>query len=189
MSIDGGTKSTRKLDYIQLSQKNIHLKAELSRYKHIVAQYQNNYHYSQLDELNSEIENLKGIVYQKEEELALLKKANIEIEEKLSILTEEQSQFGAIKSELIEKLNLVETENNRLKEENELVVLENSSLHKTLEHQEGEVGKLREALELAERDKSLFKPKKSTTTQSSKEADPSESWFLRTIKQNKDDEY
>jgi chromosome segregation ATPase len=187
MSIDGGTKATRKLDHVQLTQKIIHLKAELSRYKQIVAQYQNNYHYSQLDDLNNEIEYLKDIIKQKEEETSLLKRANIEMEEKMSILTDEKSKFGITKTELIEQLNLVKTEYNCLKEEHELVVLENTSLHKTLEHQEEEVEELRKALELTERDHSLFKPKKETS-QTSKESDHSESWFLRTIKQNKGDE-
>ncbi|MFN7253117.1 MAG: hypothetical protein ACK4M9_20440 [Anaerobacillus sp.] len=187
MSIDGGTKATRKLDHVQLTQKIIHLKAELSRYKQIVAQYQNNYHYSQLDDLNNEIKYLKDIIKQKEEETSLLKRANMDMEEKMSIIIDEKSKFSITKTELIEQLNLMKSENNRLKEEHELVVLENTSLHKTLEHQEEEVKKLREALDLAERDQSLFKPKKETS-QSSKETDPSESWFLRTIKQNKGDE-
>lgn len=188
MSIDGGTRIIRKHDNVQLKQKIIHLQAELSRYKQLVAKYQNNYHYNQLDELNSSIENLRQILKQKEEEISLLKEAKIDIEEHVKVLVEEKSQFGDNHSELIEQINVLKEENSLLKEENELVKLENISLQKTLDHQEEEVTKLRESVKTTEKEKSIFKPKKATE-QLKKENDPSESWFLRTLKQqNKEDE-
>jgi chromosome segregation ATPase len=188
MSIEGKAKSIRSLDNVQLRQKLIHLQAELSRYKQVVEKYQNNYHYNQLDDLKNDIQKLEALLQQKNEEISQLQKLNNEYEEQIKILVEEKSQFGDTYSELNEKIKQIQNENSRLIEENELVNIENTSLRKTLDDQEEEVMKLREAVEVSERDKSIFKPSK-TTGQFKKEIDPSDSWFLRTLKQqNKDND-
>ncbi|MCT8140372.1 hypothetical protein H1D32_23340 [Anaerobacillus sp. CMMVII] len=187
MSIEERIRSSRKLDNVQLKQKIIHLQAELARYKQIVTKYQNNYHYNQFDELTNEIEVLRVNLVEKEADILQLKEQKTELEAQVELLRVENTQFGDKYVQLEEQLNQLRIENSLLTDENELIKLENSSLQKTLDHQEEEVMKLREKVELAERENNIFKPKKANT-QIKKEADPTDSWFLRTLKQQSKDE-
>jgi chromosome segregation ATPase len=183
-----GNRNLSKLDNVQLKQKIIHLQAELSQYKEIVVKYQNNYHYSQVDELTNEISTLKELLNQKERECTELEKVKSDMVAHVRELGEKNSELNDMYVELKEQIENLVNENKGIMEENEMLRLENSSLQKTLDHQEEEVMKLREIVEVTERERSIFNPKKSVIDVN-QESGPTDSWFLRTIKQeNKDNE-
>ncbi|UQX55878.1 hypothetical protein M5V91_09675 [Cytobacillus pseudoceanisediminis] len=52
-------KDNGKQDYRNLQQKVIYLTAEISKYKNKIKEYQENYHYSQLETLKNENQYLK----------------------------------------------------------------------------------------------------------------------------------
>lgn len=172
--------SVSKLDDVQLKQKIIHLQAELSRYKEIVKDYQTNYHYNKLDELAKEIEKFKNSMAEKEEEVKQIKFDKKEVEEHVMLLVEKNREVDETYSELKERLEQLEKENSLLKVENEKISSENHRLQKDLEQLEEEVMKLRAEREV---EKNIFKPKRASVS-FKKEGEGSDSWFLRTIKQN-----
>lgn len=184
MSRDLQQKSTSRLDNVQLKQKIIHLQAELSRYKDIVVKYQNNYHYNQLDELNNEITDLKNSLADKEKECAELKNVKDEIEANVKGLIEKSSGFNDTNVELTAQIKSLTEEHEGVKEENELLKIENSNLQKTIETQEEEVKKLKELVEVhgTEKEKDQFEGKRSSVHVKGG-GDTTDSWFLRSIKQ------
>lgn len=182
MSIEKGIKSIGKFDTVQLKQRIIHLQAELSRYKQMVENYQNNYHYNQLEELKTEMAMLSEFLIQKDEEIAQMQKIKTENEEYVKVLIEEKSQFDDTYLELNERIQQLENENSRFKEEIDLLNVENNNLRNSLNDQENEMEKFREVIRLGEGNKSSLQPKK-TTVDYKKETDPADSWFLRTLKQ------
>lgn len=184
--INHDPKSVRGLDQVQLKQRVIHLQAEVSRYRQVVEKYQNNYHYNQLDELKEKLTKQEELLVEKDEEIAKLTNLNLEIKNHVKALAEEKSQFGDSYSQFQDQLEQVRRETERLKEENELLNLENTSLKKTVDHQEEELMKLREEVELSKKE-SIFKTKRATV-HGKQEENSAESWFIRTLKQqNKDD--
>lgn len=177
MSTSDKNRPRQKLNNVQLKQKVIYLQAELSRYKEVVLNYQNNYHYSQLESLNKELQLLKEKLIEKEEKIEELIAGKKDIEEHVKQFTLEKSQLNESYTQIEGQKSQLEKDNMQLKEEKKVLMSENESLRETIK-------KLEKRFVIGQ-EKSVFNPKNTSIT---KDAD-SESWFLRTLKQqNKKDD-
>ncbi|TLS37460.1 hypothetical protein [Pseudalkalibacillus caeni] len=93
---------TSKTDPIQLQQKIIYFKAELAKYKEKVKDYQENFHYNQLENLKSENISLIEKQEELEEKLAEEKETNNNYKQKASELqtltSRQEKELGKLKS-------------------------------------------------------------------------------------------
>ena len=158
-------------DPILLKQKLIFTQSELSRYKAKVKDYQDNYHYLQLDELKDENKTLKEEIKQKDE-LVLTKTIAMErLNEQLQLALEETSKNR-------EELHSITEENQALTK----VV---SELKSTVESKESEIDKWKEEVTrlkgTIENREELIKEYESQRSLSKNNND---SWFLRNLKES-----
>lgn len=117
------SKSNSNLNTTQLSQRIIYLKSELAKYKAIVEDYENNYHYSQLRKLklqNKELREEKESISLQLQELNSHKNEEKNLRHQFQIKSEELNQSLVDQNKKIEDLikdnNIYQKEISRLKE-------------------------------------------------------------------------
>ena len=166
------TNGRTKLTNVQLQQKIIHLQSELSRYKELVVKYQTNYHYKQMDELNTKLITLNEQLQEKEAEIANANKAKAEIEKHVQQMIDERTSEK-------EHLITLQNENDELKKQVEALTEKISASEKVLVEKEEEVKKLRDMLS-GKPTSTYIASKKRINVENDESED---SWFFRTLKQ------
>lgn len=187
MSKEGNIKQVSKLDNVQLQQRLIHLQSEVFGYRQLVERYQNNYHYSQFDELNNEMENVKKQLAHKEEEIRQIKSAKNEIEDHLKELSSKHSELNDTNAELKDRVDQLEKEKNQLQEERNKPKIENRQFEDNFDKQGKEtLHKPKQTIVTSrlsgEEETNILKAEK-TSLQVKRENESRDSWFLRNLKQ------
>ncbi|ARI78517.1 coiled-coil domain-containing protein [Halobacillus mangrovi] len=118
-----------KRDPIQLQQRVIYYKAELDKYKKKVQDYQDNYHYSQLEQLKNENQQL---LKEREDEEEKSRIENRDLTKRVEGLEQQVSVYEEQEARLKEELSALDKDYERLQ-------LENNELSQIKERYEGEL--------------------------------------------------
>ncbi|WP_413379712.1 hypothetical protein [Alkalihalobacillus sp. 1P02AB] len=164
--------SLSKLTATQLQQRIIHLQSELKKYKYLVEQYQNNYHYNLIDSLKEENELKNQEINEINEALQNEKKNSKNIFKEVSRLKENYEQDLQTLNQLNESLK---QELQQMKQEEDVT---NVSTEIT-----DTVTKDEEIFPFLQKNYSDYPTKK---TQSNEEK--SNSWFYRNFQKKNDDD-
>ncbi|KAF0822340.1 hypothetical protein V7200_17505 [Cytobacillus firmus] len=123
-------KDNGKQDYRNLQQKVIYLTAEISKYKNKIKDYQENYHYSQLETLKNENQYLKEQIQKNQQD-------ELDIKEQLSFaIARYEMKLKELSSIEADYLSKIESLNEQiLKSEKQISNLQenNTSLHQEIE--------------------------------------------------------
>ncbi|MDG5789503.1 hypothetical protein QA612_18755 [Evansella sp. AB-P1] len=167
---------------LQMKQRIIHLKSELSRYKSKIRDYEENYHYKLLEELKVNNHDLQNNLKSKQVELDNTKEKLIDKEKKvqqltvnLNQLTEEKNRSKVVLEEKIQlekQLEQYKEEDDKRKKELSKYQEELNDLKEKLKVYEGE-------LDTEEREKAKKKPNNDTIPSRKKST-----WFYESVKHN-----